>query len=235
MGGQMSDLKIPSKRQKGESEMKDTHPLVIYGGGGHGRSIIDAVRVLGKYEIVGIVDDELAPGSEVMGVPVLGDAQVLPSLFSKGVRSAINAVGGIGDVDSRIRTFERLQEQGFNCPAIIHPTATVEPSAQLSFGAQILPHAYIGTKAWIGFGVIVNNGAIVSHDCLIEDYASLAPGAMLAGEVKIGRAVQIGMGVTINLRLSVGERALIGNSAVVKRDVPARTIVRAGTIWPSSD
>ena len=235
MGEQMNDLKKASKPQKGERDVKDSHLLVIYGGGGHGRSLIDAVRVLGKYEIVGIVDDELDPGTEVMGVPVLGDAEVLPSLFSKGVRSAINAVGGIGDVDSRIRTFEKLQDQGFNCPTIVHPTATIEPSARLSFGAQILPHAYIGTNVQIGFGVIINNGAIVSHDCLIEEYSSLAPGAMLAGEVKISRAVQIGMGVTINLRLSVGERAMIGNSAVIKHDVPAETVVRAGTIWPSGD
>ncbi|OGO16505.1 MAG: hypothetical protein A2Z14_07230 [Chloroflexi bacterium RBG_16_48_8] len=232
MGAKMKDLQKSSKKQKSLGKRKKTYALLIYGGGGHGRSMIDAVRVLGKYEIVGIVDDGLAPGSEVMGVPVLGDVHILSELFSKGVHSAINAVGGIGDVERRIKVFESLQREGFDFPTIIHPSAIVEPSAQLSFGVQILPHAYVGTQAQIGFGVIVNNGAIVSHDCVIEDYASLAPGAMLAGEAKVGRAVQVGMGATINLRLTIGERAWIGNSAVVKRDVPAGTVVHAGTIWP---
>jgi acetyltransferase EpsM len=228
----MDDLKKIKKSQKRVRESGDTHPLVIYGGGGHGRSIIDIVRLLGKYEIVGIVDDELPPASEVMGVPVLGNADILTNLRSKGVRAAINAVGGVGDVDTRIKIFERLKEEGFECPAIIHPTATVEPSATLSFGTQILPHAYVGTMAQIGFGVIVNNGAIISHDCQIEEYASLAPGAILAGEVRVGKAVQIGMGVTINLGLSIGERARIGNSAVVKADVPAGAVIHAGAVWP---
>jgi acetyltransferase EpsM len=211
---------------------KPLRQLVIYGGGGHGRSIIDVIRTLGVYEIAGIVDDELVPGSVVMGVQVLGGVNVLSELRSRGIQSAINAVGGIGDITTRIRIFEELQKVGFECPTIIHPSATVEASAQLSFGAQVLPHAYIGSQAQIGFGVIVNNGAIVSHDCVLEDYASLAPGAILAGEVRIGREAQVGMGVTINLQLTIGERAMIGNGAVVKHDVPAGTVIHAGTVWP---
>jgi acetyltransferase EpsM len=228
----MKDQKKRRMSQRVRAKSKHSRRLVIYGGGGHGRSIIDAVRTLGVYEIEGIVDDELALGSVVMGVQVLGGVNILSELRSRGIQSAINAVGGVGDVASRIRIFEELQKAGFDCPTIIHPSATVEDSAQLSFGAQILPHAYVGSQARIGFGVIVNNGAIVSHDCIIEDYASLAPGAILAGEVRIGKEAQVGMGVTINLQLIVGERALIGNGAVVKRDVPAGTVIHAGTVWP---
>jgi acetyltransferase EpsM len=228
----MDEQKKSSTSRRIKARSKLPHQLVIYGGGGHGRSIIDIVRTLGRYEIAGIVDDELAPGSVVMGIEVLGGGHILPELRSKGIHTAINAVGGVGDIASRVRIFEELQKAGFECPTIIHPSATVEDSAQLSFGAQILPQAYIGSQVRIGFGVIINNGAIVSHDCVIEDYASLAPGAMLAGEVRIGKEAQVGMGVTINLRLSIGERAQIGNSAVVKRDVPAGTVIHAGTIWP---
>jgi acetyltransferase EpsM len=231
----MGDQMKSSKRRKVRAKAEVQPSLVIYGGGGHGKSIIDIVRILGKYEIAGIVDDELPPGTEVMGIEVLGDGQILPELIAKGIHSAINAVGGVGDVDTRIRIFETLEKAGFKLPAIIHPSATVETSAQLSFGAQILPHAYVGTQAQIGFGVLINNGAIVSHDCVIEDYASLAPGAILAGGVRIGRAAQVGMGATINLQLYVGEGARIGNSAVVKQDVPAGMVVHAGTIWPKHE
>jgi len=211
---------------------ENSRSLVIYGGGGHGKSIIEMVQALDTYEIAGVIDDVLAPGSLVMGVPVLGDAQVLEDLVLSGTRLAVNAVGGIGDLETRVKIFQVLKRAGFDFPTLVHPTATVEPSARLSPGAQIMPHAYVGTQAWIGFGVIVNNGAIVSHDCQIGDYSGLAPGAMLAGEVEIGKRVQVGMGVTINLCLSVGEGSLIGNSAVIKQDVPADTVVRSGALWP---
>jgi sugar O-acyltransferase (sialic acid O-acetyltransferase NeuD family) len=206
--------------------------VVIYGGGGHGRSVIDLVRALGGFELVGVIDDSLEPEEQVMGVPVLGGSEKLSGLASGGVRLAVNAVGGVGDVQTRIEVFDRIREAGMTCPTLIHPTAFVEPSASLSQGVQVLPQAYVGSCARLGFGVIVNNGAIVSHDCRVEDYASLAPGATLAGEVTVGRGVQIGMGVTVNLRLTVGAWSLVGNSAVVKRDVPPETRVRAGSLWP---
>jgi acetyltransferase EpsM len=228
----MNDPRKKRMSRRIQAGNKPLRQLVIYGGGGHGRSIIDVVRTLGVYEIAGIVDDGLAPGSEVMGVQVLGGVNILPELRSNGIQSAINAVGGVGDIAARIQIFDELQKAGFDCPTIIHPSATVEDSARLSFGAQILPHAYIGSQVQIGFGVIVNNGAIVSHDCILEDYASLAPGAILAGEVRIGRETQVGMGVTINLQLTIGARAMIGNGAVVKREVPAGTVIHAGTVWP---
>jgi sugar O-acyltransferase (sialic acid O-acetyltransferase NeuD family) len=208
------------------------HPLVIYGGGGHGKSVIDLIQSLGQYELVGVIDDALSSDSQILGVPVLGDASVLEELIGKGISSVVNAVGGIGDLDTRIKIFQVLQEAGFDFPTVIHPTATVEPSARLSPGVQILPQAYVGTEASVGFGVIVNNGAIISHDCQIGDYSGIAPGAMLAGEVRVEDRVQIGMGVTVNLRLSIGEGSRIGNSAVIKQDVPANTVVRAGSIWP---
>lgn len=210
----------------------DSTSLVIYGGGGHAKSLIDLLRLLGTYRIAGILDDGLLPEGNVMGIPVLGGKQVLPEIFNRGIRLAANAVGGIGNIKIRIEIFNRLAQAGFTCPTLVHPSAFVEPSARLSEGSQILPQAYVGSEAQIGFGVIVNTGAIVSHDCILGDYVNVSPGALLAGSVEIGQGVLIGMGATINLGVRVGANARIGNGATVKEDVPANGIVRAGTIWP---
>ena len=206
--------------------------IIIYGGGGHGKALIDLLRLLGSYPIAGVVDDRMAPGELVLDVPVLGGAAVLTELKARGVTLAVNAVGGIGNIAVRVKVFEQLREAGFTCPALVHPRAFVEASARLAQGVQVFPHAYVGSAANIGYGVIVNTGAIVSHDCQVGDYANLSPGAILAGEVTIGRAALVGMGVTVNLQVRVGERARLGNGATVKRDVPANGIVHAGTIWP---
>jgi sugar O-acyltransferase (sialic acid O-acetyltransferase NeuD family) len=206
--------------------------LIVYGGGGHGKSLIELIRAHGAYEILGVIDDGIQPGSMVLGVKVLGSAALLPRLVEAGLRWGVNAVGGVGDITSRVEVFTRLESAGLACPALVHPRATVEASAQLGDGVQIFPHAYVGSASSVGYGVIVNTQAVVSHDCVLADYANIAPGALLAGGVIIGERVLIGMGVTINLNVTVGARARVGNSAVVKTDVPPGAVVHAGAVWP---
>ena len=217
------------------SPASEDRRLVVYGGGGHGKAVIEAVRALGGYDVVGVVDDSMSSGSQILGLPVLGGATELAGLFSQGIRLAVNAVGGIGDPESRMRVFRSLHKAGFFCPPVIHPSAVVEPTASISPGVQVMPLAYVGSEAEVGFGVLINTSSVVSHDCRLAAYANLSPGALLAGGVRLGEAVQVGMGATINLGVSVGDRARVGNSAVVKKDVPADGIVHAGAVWPARD
>jgi sugar O-acyltransferase (sialic acid O-acetyltransferase NeuD family) len=211
----------------------DPQALIIYGGGGHGKSLIDLVRALPGFHLAGIVDDGLPEGSQVLGVPVLGGADRLAEQYAQGIRLGANAVGGIGNLAPRLVVFERLAQAGFTCPTVVHPAAYVEPSAQLSAGIQVFAHAYVGSAVSVGFGCIINTGAILSHDCTLEEYANLSPGAILAGGVRIGARSLVGMGVTINLGVKIGAGARIGNSATIKADVPEAGVVRAGSIWPA--
>ena len=223
-GGEMEALKVDF----------NAGAIIVYGGGGHGKSVIDLIRALGQHQIIGVIDDGLVKGGEVMGVSVLGGGEQLPQLAKDGVRLAVNAVGGIGDITSRIRVFKKLLEAGFGFPTIIHPTAFVEPTARLNQGVQVFPHAYIGSDVDVGFGSIVNTAAVVSHDCQLGAYVNVAPGALLAGAVAVDEGALIGMGATLNLNITIGARARIGNSAVIKNDVPAGKMVRAGEIWPKN-
>ncbi len=220
-----------SNAEASESEFDPT-AIVIYGAGGHGKSLLDLLRALRTYRVVGFVDDGVSAGKEIMGIPVLGGGDALADLHAQGVRLAVNAVGGIGNVKVRKQVFRRIAQAGLVCPAVVHPSAVVEPGAELSAGVQVFPHAYVGSKVRIGFGSIVNTGAIVSHDCVLEDYVNLSPGAILAGDVRVGADALIGMGVTVNLGVAIGEGARVGNSATIKSDLPPNGVVPAGTIWP---
>jgi len=210
----------------------DPTALIIFGGGGHGKTLIDLVRALGTYRIVGIIDDRLKQGCEIMGVPVLGGAGDLPEWRARGVHLAANAVGGIGNVAVRIKIFEILEKAGFVCPLLVHPSAVVERSATLEAGVQICAHAYVGSAARIGFGALINTGAIVHHDCVIGRVVNLSPGASLGGNVRVNDHAQIGMLANINLMVTIGEGARLGNGCTVKTDVPPNGRVYAGTIWP---
>jgi sugar O-acyltransferase (sialic acid O-acetyltransferase NeuD family) len=232
-------VKTLQGRSQGEQNLSlpeapfDPTAILVYGGGGHGKSLIELLRSLSVYQVAGIIDDGIAAGSLILGVPVLGGKDALPGLHARGLRLAVNAVGGIGDISVRIKVFRLLGEAGFACPAVVHPTSFVEASAVLSPGVQVFPHAYIGSEARIDFGCIINTGAIVSHDCRIAEYANISPGAMLAGEVQVGSGTLIGMGVTVNLGVKIGASCRLGNGATVKSDVPPGGIVRAGTVWPA--
>lgn len=210
----------------------DPTALIIFGGGGHGRSVIDLVRAMGTYRLAGVIDDQLPRGSDVLGVPVLGGARDLKAVYSQGIQFAANAVGGIGNVALRLKIFDLLENAGFAFPALIHPSAVIERSAVIEGGVQILPQAYVGSAARIGFGTVLNAGAIVSHDCVVGRVVNLSPGATLAGNVRVENHAQIGMRATVNMQITVGAGALLGNGCTVKADVPPGTRVCAGTIWP---
>lgn len=225
-GAQAADIDLPPG-------VAADNAVVVYGGGGHGKAVIDLMRAAGRYTPAGVLDDGRRPGEQVLDVAVLGGQGLLGALRAAGSRLAANAVGGIGAMSSRIHVFDLLRAAGFEFPSLVHPSAVLEPSAVLGDGGQVFPHAYIGSDAQIGFGCIVNTGAIVSHDCALADMVNLAPGAILAGGVQVGEGALIGMGVTVNLGVTIGAGARVGNGATVKGDVPAGGVVRAGAVWPA--
>jgi sugar O-acyltransferase (sialic acid O-acetyltransferase NeuD family) len=205
--------------------------VLVYGGGGHGITLIDALRVLPAFEIAGVVDTALTPGDKVLGINVLGGDEALGMAVDQGITHAVNGVGSIDDLTVRAGVFERLLAAGLGCPTVVHPVAWTDPSATVSDGAQVLAHAYVGANASVGFGVVVNTGAIVSHGCVIGACANLSPGALLAGDVSVGDCALVGMGATVNVGLTIGANAVVGNSAVVKADVPTGARVKAGQVW----
>lgn len=206
--------------------------ILVYGGGGHAKVLLDLLAVSDSYTVVGVVDDHLARGLYVLGSQVLGGADALPGLVEDGVLLAVNGVGGISQPQARLAVFDRLAGAGLTCPAMVHPTALVEPSAMLEDGVQVLALAYVGSAARVGFGSLLNTSAVVNHDCLVGRHVGISPGALLAGGVTLGDHCLVGMGATVNVGVVIGDGARIGNSAVVKADVGQGAIVHAGEVWP---
>ena len=206
--------------------------ILLYGAGGHAKAVLEMIQAVGAFGVVGIVDDNPAlTGTSVLSVPVLGTRDILPGLLERGVFLAANGVGGIINIDIRVKLFELLTSYGFAFPILRHPRATVEPSARLEDGVQVFANAYIGSSAVLHEKCMVNTGAVVSHDCEIGRYSHIAPGCLLAGHVHVGERALVGMGVTTIIGLKIGEGARVGNGAVLLADVPARQIVPAGKVW----
>ena len=206
--------------------------ILIYGGGGHAKAILDMVKQIGKYSIAGIVDDDKhLSGKNVLGIPVIGTRILLPALIKQGVKNVANGVGGIIDIAVRVRIFEFLESVGFAFPLLIHPKATVEPSSNVGAGTQVFANAYVGSDVLLAPKCMVNTNAVVSHDCKIGTYTHIAPGALLAGHVQVGERTLIGMGVTTAIGIKIGSEVRIGNGAIVLADVPDKMVIQAGRYW----
>ena len=210
----------------------DPTPVLVYGAGGHGKTLVELIKSMHTLHVAGFIDDNLAPGTLVLGVPVLGKADVLADCYQRGLRLVVNGVGGIGNVDVRVKVFEILAAHQFVCPAIVHPSAWVEASAVLEAGTQVLAHAYVGTDVHVGFGAVLNVGVCFSHDVVVGKVSNFSPGSMLGGNVVVGDYSQVGMNATINLGVKVGRRVRIGNGATVKADLADDAVVRAGAVYP---
>lgn len=230
--GRMAGRPDDAAKERGSSPPFDNR-IVIFGGGGHGKSLIDLIAQTPALRVAGVIDEVLQEGSMVHGVPVLGAQRTLAGLRKKGIGLAANGVGGIRKMSDRIAVSELIAQAGLGMPALVHLRATVEPSAAIADGAQIFAHAYVGSACRVARGAIVNTGSILSHDCEVAEHAHIAPAAVLAGGVAVGARTLVGMGVTISLGVRIGSDVRIGNGAIINDAVPDGAVVAAGVAWPA--
>jgi sugar O-acyltransferase (sialic acid O-acetyltransferase NeuD family) len=204
----------------------DLLPVLGLGAGGHARVVIETLRLMGGYEVVGLLDPKPELwNTEVSGVPVLGDDCLLSELYKEGVRHAFIGLGSVGNTGPRRRLYEEIQSRGFHIVQTIHPQAVLSPSVQLGHGVPIMAAAVINAATTVGTNVVVNTGAIVEHDCVIGDHVHIASGARLASTVHIGAGTHIGLGACIRQCIRIGQQAIVGAGAVVVDNVPDNTIV----------
>jgi UDP-perosamine 4-acetyltransferase len=201
-------------------------PVMGFGAGGHAKVVIEVLRDMGSWELVGILDPKTElHGKNLLGIPVLGGDEKIQDLKAKGVLHFFVGVGTVGDSGPRIRIYENALSEGLTPVTAIHKSAFVSPTALLGKGISIMAGAVINAEARIGDNVIVNTAAIVEHDCEVGDHVHVATGSRLTGGVTVEKAGHIGAGATILQGVRIGEKAIVGAGAVVISDVPSGSVV----------
>ncbi len=206
-------------------------PVIILGGGGHGRVVADLLRAMGR-TVLGYTDAENAEAKQAaMGVEFLGpDEEVMQT--SPGEVLLAVGLGGIGDTGPRQRMFERFKADGYRFATAVHPTAIVAEGVTIGEGSQIMAGAIINPGGRIGVNAVINTGAVIDHDADIGDHVHIATGAVLSGGVKVGSRAHIGTGAAVIQSVTICAGALIAAGATVTGDVAAGKRV-AGT--PAKD
>jgi UDP-N-acetylbacillosamine N-acetyltransferase len=191
--------------------------VFVYGAGGHGKVVYDALIGSGVVPQAEFFDDHLTPGTVVLDSIVRGG---FPEPLESAECQRAGIALGVGDNQVRARIARRCAEAGFILLRVIHPRAVVSPFAQVAEGAVVLAGAIVNPSAHVGRGAIINSGAVVEHDVQIGDFSHVSPNATLGGGVIIGANAWIGLGAKILPGLEVGEGAVIGAGAVVTKSIP---------------
>ncbi|SFK72111.1 UDP-perosamine 4-acetyltransferase [Paenibacillus sp. 1_12] len=195
--------------------MVSPNKVVIIGGGGHAKVIIDILKSDPEVEIIGCTDTH-AKGT-VSGIRILGDDTILQDLYLSGIRHAVIA---IGDNAERKRLASKAACIGFRYVNAISRFAYVSASVQLGVGIAIMPGSVIQPDAQIGDLAIINTNASIDHDCKIGALCHVAPGVTLSGRVVTGEGVFLGTGAKVIDGMHIGEWSIVGAGAVVVNALP---------------
>jgi sugar O-acyltransferase (sialic acid O-acetyltransferase NeuD family) len=201
-----------------------TLPVIIVGGGGHSKVLIEALR-LRSVKILGITEcDNTRIGIDVLGIGVIGNDDKIFGYAPESIR-LVNGVGSVNLPKARKAVFDKFKERGFTFATIIHPSAVIASDVVLGEGAQVMAGAVIQPGSRIGRNSIVNTRVSVDHDCSIGEHVHLAPGVTLSGSVRVGDIVHIGTGAIVIQGMSIGHQSIIGAGSVVLEPVVEGTTV----------
>ncbi len=185
--------------------------IILVGGGGHCKSVIDVIEQEAKYKIAGIIDKEELKGSTVLGYKIIGGDDDLVNLREK-FPHAIVTVGHVKSNASRIKLFNLLKKLDFHMPSIISPFAYVSQHAFVDEESIIMHHALVNSDAKVGRNCIINSKALIEHDAIIEDNCHISTASVING------------GVTVKAN------TFYGSNATSKEYVEVSGFIKAGSV-----
>ncbi|ASM35754.1 diguanylate cyclase [Campylobacter sputorum subsp. bubulus] len=192
--------------------------IILIGGGGHCRSVIDVVESEKRFEIFGIIDIDEKVGQNLFGYEIIGTQSDLTKIF-KHCKNAIISLGQIKTSASRKRIYEQLKAIGFNLPSIISPFAYVSKYAKIGEGSVVMHNALINSSAIVGKNCIINTKALIEHDAIIGDFSHISTASVVNGGVVIGDDSFFGSNAVAKEYVKIGKGCIIGAGVSVLNDI----------------
>jgi UDP-N-acetylbacillosamine N-acetyltransferase len=181
--------------------------LVIFGCGGHSRSVADIFLADNPDATLIFVDPNAGLGEKRYGFPVLKEITL----------SNMSYFYAIGDNRDRKKKFEEIGEG--NLVSVISVKAHVSPESTVESGCFIGNFCHIGPEAEVGKNTIINSGAIIEHETRIGRHSHICPNATVAGRSNIADLVFVGTGATIGNSVTICSDVIIGAGATVIKDI----------------
>lgn len=190
--------------------MQNSIKLMIYGCGGHARSILNTVFEAYEKDTVILVDENARENERILGCRTLReDIQLRDVPF----------IVAAGDNVKRMNIFKNNMMAGREAISIISKTAEIGVDARIGQGTFVAKNVYIGPEVRIGQNSIINTNAVIEHETTIGSHTHVAPRAVICGRCKVGSNVFIGAGAVIKDNIEICDNVMIGAGAVVVKNI----------------
>lgn len=197
-------------------------PLILIGGGGHCKSVIEVAESAG-YEIKGILDIPDEVGKEVLpGHKVIGTDDEIPQYVEEC--DFVITVGFIKNPALRIKLYNKVKAAGGRLATIIASTAHVSKYAELGEGTVIMHQAFVNAGAKIGDNCIINTFVNIEHDAEVGNQCHISTGTMVNGECKIGENCFIGSQSVCANCIEIASDIIVGAGSVVRKSIRVKGI-----------
>ena len=196
-------------------------PLILVGGGGHCKSVIEAAESAG-YSILGVLDMPEDVGKEILSTKVIGTDDDIPKYVDKA--EFVITVGFIKNPAIRIKLYKKVKEAGGKLATIIASTAYVSKYATIGEGTVVMHHAFVNAGAKVGNNVILNTFTNVEHDAVIGDQCHISTGTMVNGDCKVGINCFIGSQSVLANGITVGDDIVVGAGSLVRKSIRIKGI-----------
>lgn len=197
-------------------------PLILIGGGGHCKSVIEVAESAG-YEIKGILDMPDEVGKEVLpGHKIIGTDDEIPQYVEEC--DFIITIGFIKNPALRIKLYNKVKAAGGRLATIIASTAHVSKYAELGEGTIIMHHAFVNAGAKIGDNCIINTFVNIEHDAEVGNQCHISTGTMVNGECKIGENCFIGSQSVCANCIEIASDIIVGAGSVVRKSIRMKGI-----------
>lgn len=198
------------------------HDLVIFGCGGFGREVLETIKQLEDYFVIGFLDDNKRIGSKCNGIKVLGDIDWLKKRDKH--LAPLGVVVAVGNPYSREKIVSRIKPiKNIWYPPIIHPGVILPKSTTIGDGTIIQNGCYISCNVTISEFTHVNYLTVGGHDASIGRFVTLSPGSKVMGNVVLGDRVFFGVNASTNRGIKIDDDSVIGGASFALNDVPKQS------------
>ena len=193
-----------------------TKNLILVGGGGHCKSVIEAAESAG-YNILGVLDTPENVGKLVLAYSVIGTDDDIPQYVDKA--EFVITVGFIKNPATRIKLYNKVKEAGGKLATVIASTAHVSRYSYIGEGTVIMHQAFVNAGAHIGANCIINTFCNIEHDAQIGDQCHISTGTMVNGDCKVGDRCFIGSQSVLSNGIAIGDDIIVGAATFVRQTI----------------
>lgn len=190
--------------------------LVLIGGGGHCKSVIEVAESAG-YNILGILDRPEEIGKKVLAYEVIGSDDDIPQFIDEA--EFVITVGFIKNPALRIKLYNKVLEAGGKLATLVASSAHVSKYAIIGEGSVVMHKAFVNAGAVIGNNVIINTFANIEHDAHIGNQCHISTGTMVNGDCIINENCFIGSQTVLANAISICSDVIIGAGSLVRKSI----------------